>query len=158
MKTLVIALLSVAIASAQDTIPDGTRLRVRLDQTISSGSADQGQTVELSVTEPVKVGDQVVIAEGARVTGTVIMAQEKRHMGRAGKLDFSIDRVRANDGEWIPLRYTLHKTSGGSHAVSTGVLTAGAAVLFWPAAPAFLLIKGKDVNITKGMVLDAFTD
>jgi len=79
-------------------------------------------------------------------------------MGRAGKLDFSIDRVRALDGEWIPLRYTVNKKSGGSHAVSTGVLTAGAAILFWPAAPAFLLIKGKDVTLNKGMVFDTFTD
>jgi len=88
MKTLVIALLSVAIASAQVTIPDGTRLRVRLDQTLSSESADQGQTVELSVTEPVKVGDQVVIAEGARVTGTVTMAQEKASHGTRGQTRF----------------------------------------------------------------------
>ncbi|MGI8961042.1 MAG: hypothetical protein ACR2IV_15010 [Bryobacteraceae bacterium] len=144
--------------AAQVNIADGTKLRVRLDQTISSSTAEQGQTVELSVTEPVKVGDEVVIAEGSRVTGTVTQAQQKRHMGRAGKLDFSIDRVRAIDGEWIPLRYTVNKQNGGSHAVSTGVLTAGAAVLFWPAAPAILLIKGKDVTINKGVVFDAFTD
>jgi hypothetical protein len=150
--------LFAGLAAAQVTIPDGTRLRVRLDQTISSATAEQGQGVELSTTEAVKIGDQVVIPDGARVTGTVTMAQEKRHMGRAGKLDFSIDRVRAVDGEWIPIRYTVNKRSGGSHAVSTGVLTAGAAVLFWPAAPAFLLIKGKDVTINKGVVFDAFTD
>src|SRR5947209_17078240 len=79
-------------------------------------------------------------------------------MGRAGKLYFSIDRVRSADGEWIPLRYTVNKRSGGSHAVSTGVLTASAAILFWPAAPAFLLIKGKDVTLNKGMIFDTFTD
>lgn len=157
-KSLIVFAVSASIAAAQVVVPDGTKLRVRLDQSISSGTADQGQSVELSVTEPVKVGDTVVIAEGARVTGTVTEAQAKRHMGRAGKLDFSIDRVRASDGEWIPLRYTVNKTSGGSHAVSTGVLTAGAAVLFWPAAPAFLLIKGKDVTLNKGMVFETFTD
>src|SRR5437764_6234919 len=158
MKKTITFLISAGLAAAQITIPDGTKLRVRLDQTISSGSAEQGQAVELSITEAVQVNDQVVIPEGARVTGTVTMAQEKRHMGRAGKLDFSIDRVRAVDGKWIPIRYTVNKAAGGSHAVSTGVLTAGAAVLFWPAAPAFLLIKGKDVNINKGVVFDAFTD
>ena len=41
---------------------------------------------------------------------------------------------------------------------SAGVLTAGAAVLFWPAAPAFLLIKGKDVTINRGVIFDTFTD
>jgi hypothetical protein len=158
MRKAIIFFISAGLAAAQITIPDGTKLRVRLDQTISSATAEQGQAVELSITEAVKVNDQVVIPDGARVTGTVTMAQEKRHMGRAGKLDFSIDRVRAIDGEWIPIRYTVNKAAGGSHAVSTGVLTAGAAVLFWPAAPAFLLIKGKDVNINKCVVFDAFTD
>jgi PEGA domain-containing protein len=158
LKTTITFLAFAGMMAAQVTVPDGTRLRVRLDQSISSANADQGQSVELSVTEAVKIGDQVVIPEGARVTGTITEAQEKRHMGRAGKLDFSIDRVRVIDGEWIPLRYTVNKRSGGSHAVSTGVLTAGAAVLFWPAAPAFLLIKGKDVTLNKGMVFDTFTD
>lgn len=157
-KSLIAFLISTSIAAAQATIPDGTKIRVRLEQTISSASADQGEGVDLSVTEAVKIGDEVVIPEGARVTGTVTLAQEKRHMGRAGKLDFSIDRVRAADGEWVPLRYTINKNNGGGHAVSTGVLTAGAAVLFWPAAPAFLLIKGKDVTVNKGVIFETFTD
>jgi hypothetical protein len=157
-KTFITFLITTGIAAAQVTIPDGTKIRVRLEQTISSATADQGQGVDLSVTEAVKIGNEVVIPEGARVTGTVTLAQEKRHMGRAGKLDFSIDRVRAADGEWVPLRYTVNKNNGGSHAVSTGVLTAGAAVLFWPAAPAFLLIKGKDVTVNKGVIFETFTD
>jgi PEGA domain-containing protein len=148
----------VGLAAAEVSIPDGTKLRVRLDQSISSATAEQGQAVELSVTEAVKVGDQIVIPDGARVTGTVTEAQEKRHMGRAGKLDFSIDRVRTIDGEWVPLRYSVTKKNGDSHAVRTGVITAGAAVLFWPAAPAFLLMKGKDVTLNKGMIFDTFTD
>ncbi|HEY7302758.1 MAG TPA: PEGA domain-containing protein [Bryobacteraceae bacterium] len=159
MNNILIAfLIGAGIASAQVTIPDGTKIRVRLEQTISSGTADQGQSVDLSVTEAVKIGGDVVVPEGARVTGTIVQAQGKRHMGRAGKLDFSIDRVRAADGEWVPLRYTVNKNNGGSHAVTTGVLTAGAAVLFWPAAPAFLLIKGKDVTVNKGVIFETFTD
>jgi hypothetical protein len=159
MKPIFALILSAALAAAQTTtIPDGTKLRVRLDQTISSSTAEQGQTVELSVTDPVKIGDQIAIPEGARVTGTITEAQEKRHMGRAGKLDFSIDRVRAADGQWIPLRYSLNKKSGESHATRTGIITAGAAVVFWPAAPVFLLMKGKDVNINKGVIFDTFTD
>lgn len=158
IKNLIAFLITAGVVAAQVTVPDGTKIRVRLEQTISSATADQGQAVDLSVTEAVKVGDEVAIPEGARVTGTILEAQEKRHMGRAGKLDFSIDRVRAADGEWVPLRYTVNKNKGGSHAVSTGVLTAGAAVLFWPAAPAFLLIKGKDATVGKGVIFETFTD
>lgn len=158
MKLVAAFVFSAAVAAAQAVVPDGTKIRARLDQMISSSTAEQGQAVELSVTEPVYVNNQVVIPEGARVTGTVTDAHEKRRMGRAGKLDFSIDRVRGADGVWIPLRYTLNKKNGDSKAVTTGVLTAGAAVLFWPAAPAFLLMKGKDITVNKGMVFETFTD
>lgn len=40
----------------------------------------------------------------------------------------------------------------------TGILTASAAIVFWPAAPAFLLMKGKDVTLHKGMAFEVFTD
>lgn len=155
---ITIAALTAGAAYADTTIPDGTKLRVRLDQTISSGTAEEGQSVELSVTDAIKVGDATVIPQGARVTGTVTLAQEKRRMGRAGHLDFSIDRVRAADDEWIPLRYTVNKKTGESHAVRTGIITAGVAAVFWPAAPVFLLMKGKDTTINKGVIFDVFTD
>src|SRR5436309_13589111 len=101
MYKTVLSLLVSTACFAQVTIPDGTKLRVRLDQTISSATADEGQTVELTVSESVKIGDHVVFPEGSRVTGTITDAHEKRRMGRAGKLDFSIERVRSGDGAWV---------------------------------------------------------
>ncbi len=159
MKPLVLFLaLGVTICEAQITIPEGTKIRVRLESTITSATAEEGQTVELAVWEAVKLGDVTVIAEGARATGTVTEAHEKRRMGRAGKLDFSIDRVKATDNQWVPLRYSVTKKSGESHAVRTGVITAGVAVAFWPAAPVMLLMKGKDIVINKGVGFDVYTD
>jgi hypothetical protein len=153
------AVLVIAqLATAQLVIPNGTKLTCRLEQTISSATADQGQQVQLSVTEPVKVNGVVVIPQGAPVIGTIVMAEGKKSMGRAGKLDFSVDKVRAADGEYIPLRYTMQKKQGEGKGTSTGIMTAGAVVLFWPAAPFFLLRKGKDVTINKGIVLEVFTD
>src|SRR5215471_17881020 len=157
-KNVALLLLSVLACSAQSVLPEGTKLRVRLDQNISSATAEEGQVVELSVTDAVKAGDTIVIPEGARVTGTITQAQEKRRLGRAGKLDFSIDRVKTADNQWIPLRYTVTKKSGQSHAISTGILTAGVAAVFWPAAPVFLLRKGNDITINRGVVFEVYTD
>src|SRR5215831_9985046 len=106
-KNVALLLLSAFACSAQSVLPEGTKLRVRLDQNISSATAEEGQTVELSVTDAIEVDGTVVIAEGARVTGTVTEAHEKRRLGRSGKLDFSIDRVKTVDNQWIPLRYTV---------------------------------------------------
>jgi hypothetical protein len=157
-KTAVFALLSALACSAQMVVPEGTKLRVRLEQNISSATAEEGQTVELTVTDGVNVGDTAVIAEGARVTGTITQAHEKRRMGRAGSLDFSIDRVKTVDDQWVPLRYTVTKKSGQSHALATGILTAGTAAVFWPAAPVMLLRKGNDVTINRGVSFDVYTD
>jgi len=114
--------------------------------------------VELSAADAIRVDGITVVTEGARASGTVMMAQEKRRMGRAGKLDFSVDRIRTVSGEWLPVRYTLTKKTGDSKAVSTGVITAGVAVVFWPAAPFVLLRKGKDTTINKGVTFDVFVD
>jgi hypothetical protein len=158
LKHMLMMPVLAAIASAQVVIPDGTKMRLRLDQTLSSATADEGQTVELSVAEAVTVDGVTVVQEGARATGTVVVAQEKRRMGRAGKLDFSVDRVRGVNGQWLPVRYTLTKKQGDSKSVSTGVITAGVAVVFWPAAPFVLMRHGKDTTINKGVTFDVFVD
>jgi len=157
-KTFVLVLLSAIGCFAQIVLPEGTKIRVRLEQTISSSTAEEGHLVELSVTDEVKVGDTVVIAEGAHVSGTVTLAHEKRRMGRAGKLDFSIDRVKAIDNQWVPLRYSVTRKAGQSHALTTGILTAGVAAVFWPAAPVFLLRKGQDITINRDAAFDVYTD
>ncbi len=110
------------------------------------------------MTSDVKIGDTVAIVQGASVTGTVVQAVPKRRLGRTGKLDFSIEHVTAVDGDSIPLRYSINKKEGGSHGLRTGIITSGVAVVFWPAALFFLLMKGKDVTLHKGIVVDVFTD
>jgi hypothetical protein len=157
-KTFATLLLLTGGCFAETILPEGTQIHVRLEQSISSATAEEGQHVELCVTDAVRVGDVVVIAEGAHVTGTIMQAHEKRRMGRAGRLDFSIDRVKAVDNQWIPLRYTVTRKSGQSHALSTGILTAGTAAVFWPAAPVFLLRKGQDVTIHRDVAFDVYTD
>ena len=158
LHSFAITIICSGICIAQVTIPDGTKVRARLDHPLSSATAEVGQAVELTIAEAVKVNDIVVIKEGARATGTVTEAVPKRRMGRAGKLDFSIDRVSAADGQWVPLRYSLQKKSGESHAVRTGIITAGVAFAFPLAAPAVLLLKGKDITINRGQSFDVFTD
>lgn len=75
---LLLSSLFAPVCFAEVKIPEGTKLRVRLEQGLSSATAEEGQTVELSVADAVKVGDTTLFAEGSRVTGTVTVAHEKR--------------------------------------------------------------------------------
>jgi hypothetical protein len=143
---------------AQIEIPEGTKVRVRLEQQLSSATADENQPVILAVADDVLVNDAVAIPHDAVVSGTVVESVGKRHMGRTGKLDFSINTIVLPDGNTIPVRYSLLKDEGGNHAVRTGVATAGIAVLFFPAAPFVLLARGKDAVINKGTIYEVFTD
>src|SRR4051794_41894863 len=107
MKTTTLMLTTLMTATAafsQVMISDGTKVRVRLEQNLSSETAELGQTVDFAVTQEVRIGDAVVIANGARATGSIVQVEGKRSFGRAGKLDFSIDRVQLVDGQWLNVR------------------------------------------------------
>ena len=88
---------------------------------------------------------------------TVTDAQPKRRMGRGGKLDVNIDDVCLADGEKVPLR-AVKEAKGGSHTgAMTGAIVA-TAIVFFPAAPLFLLVHGKDVTIPKGTEITGYVN
>jgi len=138
-----------------DTLEDGTPVKLRLTAAISSASATTGQTIDFKVVEAVRVHDLVVIPEGGIAWATVTEAQHKRHMGRGGKLNIVIDRVRLADGERAPLR-AVKEVQGGGHvgAMTTGMVATG--ILFFPVAPLFLFMHGKDVTIPEGTEVTAY--
>jgi hypothetical protein len=76
-------------------------------------------------------------------------------MGRAGKLDVNIDKVRLADGEKAALR-GVRDAKGGSHSGAVTAAVVGTSLVVWPAAPLFLLIHGKDVTIPKGTEITAY--
>ena len=136
-------------------LEDGTPVKLRISRTISSEDARVGDTVDFEVLEEVKSHDVVLIPRGGIAWATVTEAQSKRRMGRAGKLDINIDNVKIADGEKIPLR-AVKEVKGGSHVgAMTGAIVA-TSIVFFPAAPLFLLVKGKDITIPKGTAITAY--
>jgi hypothetical protein len=140
-----------------DTLLDGTAVKLRISQTISSEEAKTGQEVPFEVLEDVSVNGVIVIKKGDSAFGTVTKAEPKRMMGRGGKLDMSISYVRLADQEKVPLRATKESKGHGS-GVGMGVGIGVTAVLFFPAAPLFLLMKGKDVTVPQGTEVTAYVE
>jgi hypothetical protein len=105
--------------------------------------------VEFEVIEEIRVAGTLIISKGGIAWGTVTEAQHKRRMGRGGKLEIVMDSVSLVDGEKAALRATK-EAQGGGHV---GVMTAGivaTGLIFWPVAPVFLFMHGKDITISKG--------
>jgi hypothetical protein len=139
----------------ETTLEDGTPVKLRISQTVSSADAHLNDHVEFEVLEDVKVADTLIIPKNGIAWGTVTEAQPKRRMGRGGKLEIVMDSVRLVDGEKAALRATK-EVKGGGHvgAMTAGIVATG--LLFWPAAPFFLFMHGKDISIPKGTEVPTF--
>lgn len=136
-------------------LEDGTPIKLRLTRNLTSADATTGDRVDFEVLEDVKVRDTVVVPRGGLALATITEAQHKRRMARGGKLNVNIDDVRLSDGEKAPLR-AVKETKGGGH---TGAMTGamiGTAIVFFPAAPLFLFMHGKDITIPKGTEITAY--
>lgn len=136
-------------------LEDGTPVKLRLSQTMSSANAQVDQRCDFDVLEEIKVGDLVVIPKGSIAWGTVTQAQAKRRMARGGKLDINIDSVRLANGDKAALRGVKEGKGGGHTGAMTGAIVATSLVV-WPAAPFFLFMHGKDITIPKGTELSVY--
>jgi hypothetical protein len=146
---------SASTAPKGFVLEDGTPVHLVLSENLSSADAVTGQTVQFEVVDDVIVNGLLVIPHGATAWGTITDAEHKRRMGRAGKLDLNIDKVRLADGEKAMLRAVKDVKGGGHTGAMVGAMVATSLVV-WPAAPLFLLMHGKDVTIPKGTNVSAF--
>jgi hypothetical protein len=138
-------------------LEDGTPVRLRINRTISSGDAHVGDTVDFEVLEDISVNGTLVIPKGGLAFATVTEAQAKRRMARGGKLDINIDYVKLLSSDKAALR-AVKDMSGGGH---TGAMVGGmvaTSIVFFPAAPFFLFMHGKDISIPKGTEITAYVN
>ena len=136
-------------------LEDGTPIKLRTSRTISSADAHTGDTLDFEVLEDVLVKGILVVPKGSLAWGTVTEAQPKRRMARGGKLNVNIDSVRLADGEKVPLRAVKDVKGGGHTGAMTGAMVA-TGIVFFPAAPLFLFMHGKDITIAKGTEITAY--
>jgi hypothetical protein len=138
-------------------LEEETPVRLRLNRTISSADAHVGDTLDFEVLDDVTVNGTLVIPKGGLAFATVTEAQAKRRMARGGKLDINIDSVKLVSGEKAALR-AVKDVKGGGH---TGGMVGGmvaTSLVFFPAAPFFLFMHGKDISIPKGTEITAYVN
>jgi PEGA domain len=135
----------------EDSIP----VKLRVNRTISSADCHVGDTVDFEVLQDVSVNGTLVIPKGGLAYATVTEAQAKRRMARGGKLGVNIDYVKLVSSEKAPLRAVKDLKGGGHTGVMVGGIVA-TGIVFFPAAPFFLFMHGKDITIPKGTEITAY--
>jgi len=144
-------------AATKFVLEADTPVKLVLGETISSADERVGNLVNFEVVEDVMVNNVVVIPRGSNAWATVTVAEPKKRMGRGGKLDINIDKVRLADGEKVLLRAVKGGKGGGHQGAMVGAMVATSLVV-WPAAPFFLFMHGKDISIPKGTQITAFIE
>jgi len=154
-SALAVAFTSVNILDAQDSggqkflLKEGTDVRLKFAQELSSKTSAEGDPVNFIVDEDIKVGDVVVIKAGTKAVGTVTNAKRAGMMGKGGELNVRLDHLRAGDTK-VRIRGTKGK-EGDSKTGTAVALT----VLFGPIG---LIKHGKEIVVKEGSPLAAFVD
>jgi hypothetical protein len=126
-------------------IPDATLVTLSLQDSLTSATNKVDDPVHFEVTKDVKVESTVVIPRGSIAVGHVVEAKPKTNLGRDGKLNFTVDHVKAPDGTDVPLR---------ANSAQKGEESSGSLLM----APFSLILGGKDVNIPKGTKFNSYVD
>ncbi len=116
-----------------------------------------GDTVDFEVLEDVTLNGTLVIPKGGLAFATVTEAQAKRRMARGGKLDINIDYVKLISSDRAALRAVKDLKGGGHTGAMVGGMVA-TSIVFFPAAPFFLFMHGKDISIPKGTEITAYVN
>ncbi len=129
------------------TLKEGTDVRLRFAEDISSKTAAADDPVTLALDEDLKVGDVVVVRAGAKAFATVSNAKKAGMLGKGGELNIRLEYLKADDTK-VKLRGT--KGREGESKVGTAVVLT---VLFGPIG---LIKHGKNIEIKQGTQLTTY--
>ncbi len=103
-------------APGNATIPAGTALQLKLNNTLSTRSSTPGSTFTATVTQPVTSSDgrTVVVPVGSTVEGKVESVVRSGSISGTARLQLAFDQLRLPDGQSFPLSAQLSNVNENS--------------------------------------------
>jgi hypothetical protein len=140
---------ATASPTAKLILREGTDVKLKFADDLSSKTANEGDPVNLILDEDLKVGDLVVAKAGSKAVGEITNAKKAGMMGKAGELNLRLEHLTVGD-QRVRLRGSKGKEGEGK--VGTAVALT---VLFGPIG---LIKHGKNVEVKAGTLLTAYVD
>ena len=95
-------------------IPKGTPIYVRLERTISSSTAQPGESFSAVLDEALAVDGQPVVPEGTKVSGRVVAARESGRLHNSGYLRLTLSSLNLS-GKEMAIQTSSIFVKGGSY-------------------------------------------
>lgn len=108
------------------SLPEGTSIRVRLDDDLSSQTSHTGDSFSATVADDVMKNGEVVIAKGARAEGTVVNAAPLGRFKGGALLEIKLDRVRSRWGSYPVETSSISRAEQGKGKRSAAMIGGGA--------------------------------
>ena len=149
---------SLAQAQAESQIPsssrpvllkEGTEMKLKLRDKITSKTAVEGDSVNLILDQDLKVGEITVARAGSVAVGTISHANKAGMLGRPGNLGLRLEYLKADDSSVRP-RGTKGKQGKGKEGTAVALT-----VLFGPIG---LIKHGRNAEFKEATPLVAYVD
>lgn len=108
------------------TIPAGTRVTVRVGQTIASNTAHEGDGFDATVTSPIVVKGKTLVATGSTASGTVTAANSRGKFKGAAILSLRLSSLRVA-GSPTPITSSVWSRTISGKGKRTAIFAGGGA-------------------------------
>lgn len=138
--TILVLNFQVLAMASMIEIPAGTPVSLMFEKSLDADEIKQGDIVDLTVMEPVKINGFIAIKAGTPVTGEIVYLKNNGILGIPGEIKVGNLNLKTSQGDVIHLRGTID---------DKGVRRAWANVgwiIVWP----LVFVKGNDAKIASG--------
>jgi hypothetical protein len=111
------------------TLPEGTVLKVRTTNTLSTKTHHAGDKFEASLEEAIEQGGQVLVPRGARVEGKIVESDEGGRVKGRAELSVRLTQLHVNENKSVDLETnTLAREAKATHKEDAAKIGIGAGV------------------------------
>ena len=116
-----------------------------------------GDSLDFVVVRDVSVEGFTVIPAGTKARGSVTGVKGRRFLGIGGKVNLKLDSLELVNGDRVGLRAHMEvKGSSNTKLMAAAMIATG--LIFLPAAPVFLLTRGRESTVVKSTEITAHID
>ncbi len=142
------------------TIPAGTKLKVKLQKSISSKTSKKGDIVPMVIAEDVFINNSVlVMTKGGIISPTVKNVRRGGRFGRTGLINLDLSTIETMDS--TPIKVSIDSAGEKYDKKKIGMAAGASAVGYVVLGPIGLaggaFIKGKDIEVQEGTEFKVIT-
>ena len=106
-------------------VPNGTRLNITLQNSVSSATSRRGDLITGTISNPIVIGEDIAISNGSQAIGEVtsVAPAERFKAGKGGYLAVRFNSIQTPDGKKYPISSTPYSLTGetGGTRLARGV-------------------------------------